>query len=397
MEKKTVADAERIAFVCPRFSQGSTVGGAETLMKNLAARLVLLGRKVSFLTTCASDHFTWKNELPEGESDADGIKLIRFPVDGGRDISLFLDVQARISRYVKCSEAEELAWIQNSVNSSALCGFLAENGGNYDKIIVGPYLFGLTYNAARLLPEKTIILPCLHDEGFAHTGIIGDMFKSASDFIFNSVPEKKLAQKLYSLPDEKCNVVGMGLEPFDIPDKPGIPGLKDKYVIYSGRRESAKGTPMLCDYINVFRKRSGIDIKLVLTGSGPVEAPPELRPHIVDLGFVSEQEKRRAMAGAVAFCHPSVNESLSIVILEAWLAGTPSIVHSQCDVTRYQCATSNGGLWFSTYPEFEEELTLLLQNPGLRNALAGSGREYVLREYSWDMTQKRLLRALDDA
>ncbi|MFH0954085.1 MAG: hypothetical protein V1873_07125 [Verrucomicrobiota bacterium] len=31
-----MGQAERVAFVCPRFSEKGTVGGAETLLKNLA-------------------------------------------------------------------------------------------------------------------------------------------------------------------------------------------------------------------------------------------------------------------------------------------------------------------------------------------------------------------------
>ena len=58
--------AERIAFVCPRFAEGATVGGAETLLKALAQQAVAAGHRVTFLATCAQNHFTWANELPPG-------------------------------------------------------------------------------------------------------------------------------------------------------------------------------------------------------------------------------------------------------------------------------------------------------------------------------------------
>jgi glycosyltransferase involved in cell wall biosynthesis len=136
-------------------------------------------------------------------------------------------------------------------------------------------------------------------------------------------------------------------------------------------------------------------VKLVFTGSGQIDAPEDLRPHITDLGFVSEQDKREAMAGAAAFIHPSVNESLGIVLLESWLAGTPALVHAKGEVLSWQCRRSGGGLWFKRYPEFEEELLLLLDNENLRRAMGDAGRAYVKREYSWESVEKRMLAALD--
>ena len=102
------------------------------------------------------------------------------------------------------------------------------------------------------------------------------------------------------------------------------------------------------------------------------------------------------MAGATAFIHPSVNESLSIVLLEAWLTGTPCLVTAFSDVMRYQCEQSGGGLWFRSYPEFEEQLTLLLDRPELRLELGRSGRAFVEREYNWSVVARKLFHALDE-
>jgi glycosyltransferase involved in cell wall biosynthesis len=156
-----------------------------------------------------------------------------------------------------------------------------------------------------------------------------------------------------------------------------------------------KGTPLLLDYFDAFRARSGRDIKLVLTGSGPVDISPRIADFVLDTGFLDEKDKHDAMAGALAFCHPSVNESFGIVLLESWLARTPALVHAGSDVLKYQCRSSNGGMWFRSYPEFEEELLLLLTNTSLRNAIGNAGREYVMREYSWNAITPKLIAALD--
>ena len=101
------------------------------------------------------------------------------------------------------------------------------------------------------------------------------------------------------------------------------------------------------------------------------------------------------MAGAVAFVHPSVNESFGIVLLEAWLAQTPGLVHAKSAVLRWQCVESNGGLWFRHYPDFEEALLRSLDAPALRRTLGASGRAYVQSANAWPAVEKRLFNALD--
>jgi glycosyltransferase involved in cell wall biosynthesis len=223
------------------------------------------------------------------------------------------------------------------------------------------------------------------------------MFRDAAGIMFNTDPERDLAMRLYGPAADRCSVVGMGLDPFDADPLAFARkrGLRAPYVIYSGRREPMKGTPMLLDYVNAFRARTGRDVKLVVTGSGRMDVPCELAPHVLDTGFLPEFDKREAMAGAIAFCHPSRNESLSIVLLESWLAGVPALVTAQSEVLRWQCERSNGGLWFRTYAEFEEELLLLMDNSEIRSRMAQAGREYVRREYAWQAVLDRLFAALD--
>lgn len=389
--------SQNIAFVIPRFSEKGTVGGAETLLKNLAERAAAAGRDVSILTTCAEDHFTWKNVHPPGERNVGALQVHYFPVDEDRDLETFLRVQTAISHHGHVTGADEEAWIRHSVNSSALYRHLREHGQAYDRIVLGPYLFGVVYFASQIHPGRSYLVPCLHDEPFAYLGIMRTLFHKVAGFMFNSEPERDLACRLYDVPAGKCTVVGMGLHPFDV-NGSGVAeqhGLQAPFLMYAGRREPLKGTPLLLDYVQTFRERTGEDISLAFIGSGPIEPPPDLEPHVVDLGFVSEDVKHKVMAGALAFCHPSVNESFGIVLLESWLARTPALVHAGSEVLRWQCERSGGGLWFRAYPEFEEELLLLLRQQELRQAMGAAGREYVLREYAWDRVDQRLFKALD--
>jgi glycosyltransferase involved in cell wall biosynthesis len=386
----------KLAFVTPRFAEGGTVGGAETLLRALADHAADAGWQVELLTTCATNHFTWQNELPAGSRRIDNVTVHFFPVDGGRDVSGFMNLQAAICRGSAVSRADEEAWIAGSVNSAALCEHLRRHAGDFDRIILGPYLFGVPWFASCVAPEKTLLVPCLHDEPFATLTIMRDLFTRVRGCLFNSAPEQQLARRLFSLPESRGAMVGMGLDSFEADPQAFAARhrLSQPYVLYAGRREGGKGTPLLTDYIHAFRGRTGMDLKLVLAGSGPVEAPDELRPYILDVGYVSEQEKHEAMAGAKAFIHPSTFESQGIVLLESFLAGTPALVHAGSEVLSWQCRVGKAGLWFRNYPEFEEELLLLLSNEPLRQAMGRNGRQYVQQEYAWPVVSQRFERAL---
>ncbi|MDD5707491.1 MAG: glycosyltransferase family 4 protein, partial [Kiritimatiellae bacterium] len=321
-------------------------------------------------------------------------------VNGDRDIEAFLRAQDAISAGKAVSEAEEELWVRNNVNSRELEDHLRAHAGDYDRIVVGPYLFGLTLAAAAVAPGRTLLVPCLHDEPFARVRRIARLFGEVRGFLFNTAPERELATRIFgdsvSAPGRVAPVVGFALDDFQADPHACASriGLQAPYILYCGRREPLKGTPLLLDYWAAFRRLTGRDVKLLLTGSGAVDVPTGLGEHLIDLGFVSEREKREAMAGAVAFCHPSVNESLGIVLLESWLAGAPALVHAGGAVLRDQCRRAGGGLWFRDYPEFHECLTLLLDQPAIAARLAANGRAFTRREYSPESVRQRLLAAL---
>lgn len=390
-------EAPHIAFVCPRFPDGRSAGGAETLLRKLAERTAASARRVTFLTTCATDHFTWANAMPPGRRTIGPLDVCFFSVDKDRNVQSFNRIQERISNGWTITPEDEDVWLRNGVRSLDLCRHLEQEGDRYDRIVAGPYLFGLVVAAAGVRPDRTLLVPCLHDEPFARLHSIRRMFGQVRGFLFNSEPERLLSVRLYDINPPPQSVVGMGIDPFTADGERFCRrhGLTRPYLLYSGRRETLKGTPMLMDYWWAFRRRTGKDLAIVLTGSGPVEFPPDAAPHILDLGFASEQDKHDAMAGAFAFCQPSRYESLSIVALEAWMAGAAVLVHSDCEVLRYQCRRSGGGLWFSDYPEFEETLLHLMAHPEERRAMAEAGKRFVLQEYRWDAVEKRLWTALD--
>jgi len=386
----------KLVFITPRFLPEGVVGGAETLIRDLALTSVQAGHEVHLLTTCAIDHFTWSNEREPGEETVDGIQVHYFRVNEDRNIEVFLRIQDQIDKERPVSREDQQRWAENNVCSRDLSDWLRKEGGSFDAILVGPYLFGITLESAKIFSEKTWLIPCLHDEAFARLDIVADMFHASKGSLFNSEPEKALAIRLYDLNHDCGQVVGMAMEPFDV-DKEAFAKkhqLDTPYVLYCGRQEGGKNTPLLLDYMHSYVERRQGAVKLVLTGSGDVPVPEKLRPFLLNLGFVSEQEKHEAMAGAVAFIHPSTNESFGIVLLEAWLAGTPALVHDRGEVLRWQCERAEAGLWFRYYPEFEAMLDRLIEDEKLNTTLGENGKQYVLCTYERAAIAERLFAVL---
>lgn len=387
----------RLAWITPRFAPEGIVGGAETLIRHLATLAAGAGHECHLLTTCARDHTTWANAREPGEEDVDGVRVHYFPVNGDRDVARFLEVQGRMDRGREVSRDDEEAWLANSVCSRELRAWLEREADGFDAVLAGPYLFGIILQASRIVSDRFWLIPCLHDEPFARLKVVEEMFHAARGCLFNSEPERELARRLYGLPPTFGAVVGMALDPFEADPAAFASrhGLDRPYVLYCGRREEGKNTHLLFDYMNTYCERRDGAVALALAGSGDLKPPEKLGPHIVDAGFVTEVEKREAMAGASVFIHPSTNESFGIVLLEAWLAGTPALVHARGDVLRWQCASARGGLWFRYYPEFEAMLDRLLEDKSLNTALAENGKRFVRDTYSRDAITARLFKALE--
>jgi glycosyltransferase involved in cell wall biosynthesis len=113
------------------------------------------------------------------------------------------------------------------------------------------------------------------------------------------------------------------------------------------------------------------------------------------VGGVDEATKWGLLRGATALVSPSPNESLSLVLLEAWSVGTPVLVNGACAVTVDQCMRSDGGLWFDSFASFEVALDRLAGDAGLRARLGAAGRAYVERHYAWPVVVDRYTRFIE--
>jgi glycosyltransferase involved in cell wall biosynthesis len=383
----------KLAFVVPRYGR-DVVGGAEMLTRGLAAQLGAAGASVEILTTCARSHLTWANELPAGNARDGHVTVRRFVVQPRERAVVRL--QERIVRGERLRRDEQVQWAAEAVPTPALLSHLAAHRPDYDLVCFAPYLFGPALQGVHLV-ERAALIPCLHDEPFAYLDVVREAFERCCGFIFNSLPELELARKLYGLADRPSGVVGLG---FDAPPPGDAQRFRRRHrlsgpiLLYLGRKERGKNVSLLIEYARRYRRVHRRDVTLVLAGEGPVTVPRRTEG-VRDIGFLDEQAKRDAYAAATVVCQPSRNESFSIILMEAWLAGTPVLVHAGCPVTSYHALQAGGGVPFADFYEFAEALTRLLDDAQLRAALGAQGGAYVAREYSWPAVTARLTETLE--
>jgi glycosyltransferase involved in cell wall biosynthesis len=376
----------RLLWVLPRFG-GSTVGGAERLVGELAARAIPEGWSSEVATTCAVDHFTWENELPPGEASENGVVVLRFevgPRDGARYEQLHPAILAGEADYTT-----ELEWLANSVWSPGLQRFLGEKIDGYDLALFAPYFFGTTIWGTQVSPERSALVPCLHDEPYAHLRTVQRVFEAVRGCVFNTEAEERLAQQLAKV--RRSGVVGLGFDPPNAAPAARFAEARGigRYVLYAGRLEEGKRVNLAVDYAMRHAAERDDAPRLVLIGSGTYEPPEEAEGVVVHAGFLDEEARRAAYAEAVALVNPSELESFSIVLMEAWLEGTPALVATGSDVMRDHVERSGGGLTFDSYESYRDGVDRLLDDPNRARGMGGAGRDYVLQEYSWPAVGQR--------
>lgn len=380
-----------VSFVIPWYGP-DIPGGAEAECRHTALNLHRRGIPVQILTTCARDHASgWENFYREGVYEDEGMTVRRFRVRP-RNAARFAWLNGRILRGEEIGPKQQEEFIRESIHSDGLYDYLDRERERHWYFFI-PYLFGTTIEGSRVAPDSSYLIPCLHDEGYAYFHSVREMLRRVRGVIFHTRAEMRLAQRITGLGGENFYLLGEGIDTNISGDAARFRrrwGIREPFLLYAGRKSEQKNLPLLVGYFARLRmSRLDLPLKLVLMGSGSLPLPPALARDVVDLGYVPPQEKYDAYAAASVLVQPSLMESFSLVLMEAWLCGTPVLVHGGCEVTREHCEASNGGLWFSEYFEFLEAVCLFLTRPELGRRMAEAGRRFVLENFCWEIICRR--------
>ena len=167
-------------------------------------------------------------------------------------------------------------------------------------------------------------------------------------------------------------MVGVGvdvappLDPARVAEIRASLGLERPYVVSVGRVEEGKRVDALVDLMAGTAAGTATS-----TWSSPARPVPPARLGEA-LGFLDDEAKRAVVAGAVASVSASRMESFSLVLLEAWSEGTPTLCDAACGPMAEHTREAGGGLVYRDAGSFSAGLQTL-PGPGTR-ALRQAGR-----------------------
>lgn len=374
----------KIAFVVQRVGK-EVNGGAEQHCLQIATHMQKYW-DVTILTTCAIDYMSWKNEYQSGESSIDGVRVLRFEVDQPRNITEFNQLSENFflrNCNVSLEESEE--WMKMAGPfSSTFLEYLKEHKNEYTRFIFFTYLYASTYFGLPIVQEKAHLVPTAHDEWPLRLPLWDTWFGLPQSFIFNTEEEKLLLEKRFPHLSFPGTVAGVGMEPVQRMSVPSLQ-INYPYILYVGRIDYNKGCDELFEFFREYKKRHPGALKLLLVGKAMMPLPQDR--DIVSLGFVSDEEKYYYTQHTACLVNPSPFESLSMVILEAWQRGTPTLVTEKSEVMVAQTKRSNGGLWYHSYEDFECALDYILNH----RDMAKDASQFVKEQYNWQTIEQKYL------
>lgn len=395
----------RLLFVVQRYGE-EVAGGAETHCRQLAGRLAGRGHEVSVLTSTAASTADWASFYPPGDSDAHGVRVHRLAVAGEKDDAAF---GAFTMRAIWGRPPPQL-WVQERwlrAQGPALPGLLPwldAHAAGYDAAAFVTYLFSTTWAGLPAVAGRlpTVLHATAHDEPYFWLPAFDGLLRLPSAYAWLTEEERLLLARrgagrrpgvvVGTGIDEEAEEGGKGQPGPGTAVREAFPRLGERpYLVCVGRVSAGKGSLELLDLFASYKQRRPGPLALLLVGEPEVALPES--DEVIATGFVDDALRRDAVAGSVALVQPSLFESFSLVLCEAWSLGRPAIVRGGTEVLAGMARRSGGGIAYHSYPEWEAAVDLLAGDPALGGVLGGvlgeAGRRHVEANYRWQAVLDR--------
>ncbi|MBI3183449.1 MAG: glycosyltransferase family 4 protein [Myxococcales bacterium] len=362
----------RVALVVQRY--GELLGGAESHARQIAHRLSPHW-EVTVLTSCARDHLSWANELPEGVERDGPVRVRRFASARARQMRDFNRLSRAVFGRGNDRVTEEHWLAEQGPLLPGLWRHLSEEGRSYDGFVLFTYLYAPTAWGLPMVADRALVVPTAHDEAPFFLDVFNDVLEQPRALLCNTPEEVELIERRCPR-HARARVVGVGV------DLPGTNAARFRkshqvagpYLMYVGRVEEGKGVGELLRLYRRCRARLRPAPELVLAGPSSMEAGGE---GVRYLGRISERDKHDGLSGALAAVVPSRYESLSLLSLEAFAAGTPVLGNGASEVVKGQLSRSGAGAAYDDGDSFVEGIRRIeAERPAMRRkALAYARRQ----------------------
>ena len=179
-------------------------------------------------------------------------------------------------------------------------------------------------------------------------------------------------------------------------------GLEKPFILYVGRLEKKKNTPLLIDAFAILREANkDIKQKLVLIGDASfgydeviyVINEFNLDSEVIMPGWVEEEDVPYIYNAATAFIFPSKHEGFGIPIIQAMACGVP-VIASNIPVLKE--IAEEAAMFFNPNDENDmaKVMTEIVNNKKLREKLIIKGGKKV-KEFSWEKCAQATLKEIN--
>lgn len=383
------------------------IGGAENHVKELMDYLSK-NHDVTVFTTTVMDLKSLLNKDAEKiqQYNSDDYKVKRF------DVLTPLEIN-----WDKYAQDFPLALSYPGPFSPKLWEELVIKKIDYDLIFAASFPFHHilpAYVASKKWKIPIIIMPLIHPEhpDRFFTSIKLSMLYYADGITVNTNYEKKILSR-HGINERKISVIppslsiksNVKLYPDKFRKKIGL-SADEKVVLYVGTRAAPKGLFHLIDAMNIISK-SNLQVRLLVVGPSSKQFDKYVarlskknKAMILDLGFVTEEEKQNAFCSCDVLVLPSKSESFGLVYLEAWHHKKPVIGCRIGAVSEVIDDEKNGLLVeFGNTKELAEKILYLLQNPSIAKEFGENGKkklETYAREKSLKAFEEKCEKVISD-
>jgi glycosyltransferase involved in cell wall biosynthesis len=382
----------RLTFVVQRFGVG-VIGGAERLCRATATALATAGHQITVLTTTARDYLAWADHFSAGDEPDGDVLVRRFPAQPRRP-----DEVAGLTRRLALGDAgwdAQRRWVlEQGPVSPGLLTALANDTPRDEVVVLWTYLYATTQLSMPLVVGRSILVPTAHDEPALRFDVTRGVMRLASGFAFLTPEEQRLVDDRFRVGDRPAEIVGAGASPAERGDPERARrrfALPRRFVLYLGRLDLGKGVGELVAHHDPYR-RGGGELGLVLAGPGAGDL--DLPAWVTQLGIVDDQAKTDLIAASDLVALPSTNESLSLVLAEAWQAGRATLGNARSDVVAGQTARSGGGLLYADCDTYRRQVQRISGDRALSERLGSCGAAWASTQ-TWEAAVERWERLAD--
>jgi glycosyltransferase involved in cell wall biosynthesis len=220
---------------------------------------------------------------------------------------------------------------------------------------------------------------------------------------------QKLVQ-LYDVDEKKIRIVPNGVDPQRFKPTEDCEKIKDRIggnsehvILFVGNLIPRKGLHFLIEAAkHVIKERK--ETKFVVVGDGPLKnrlisysKEQGVSDKFVFLGDVPEAMLHQLYNCADVFASPSIQEGQGISLLEAQATAKPVVAFNVSAINEVVKNKETGLLVKPDSYELANAILSLLSDKSLREKMGRSGREFVSKNFSWDICAQKMFQLYSEA